>query len=138
MIIDATNLIAGRIGTYVAKKALQGEEITIVNAEKAVIVGDKKKILAEYKRRRERGSPMVGPFFPRQPDRFLKRTIRGMLPYKQPRGVKAYKAIKCYMGVPREFEGKETQTISNANVEKVMNSKFLSVKDICSYLGGSI
>ena len=34
MIIDATNLIAGRMATVVAKKVLQGETVDIINVEK--------------------------------------------------------------------------------------------------------
>lgn len=136
MIIDATNLIVGRLGTVVAKKALLGETIEIVNSEKAVISGDKTKVFAEYKRRRERGSPLVGPFVPRQPDRFVKRTIRGMLPYKQPKGVTALKNIKCYRSIPEEFEGKKIETIKEANVSKLTKAKHVTVGDICKFLGG--
>ena len=39
MIINAENLILGRMTTYAAKKALQGEEVDIVNCEKAIITG---------------------------------------------------------------------------------------------------
>ncbi|MHB8605591.1 MAG: 50S ribosomal protein L13, partial [Thermoplasmatota archaeon] len=35
-IIDADGLIIGRLGTRVAKRLLAGEEIHIVNAEKAL------------------------------------------------------------------------------------------------------
>jgi len=45
MIIDATNLIAGRLATFVAKKALLGEEIEIVNSEKAVLTGKKSDLM---------------------------------------------------------------------------------------------
>ena len=49
MIIDAKDLIAGRIATVEAKKALLGEEVSIVNAELAVITGRKKNIMEKYK-----------------------------------------------------------------------------------------
>jgi large subunit ribosomal protein L13 len=136
MIIDATNLIVGRMGTFVAKKALLGEEISILNCDRAVITGEKARILADYKRKKERGSPLVGPFFPRQADRFVKRTIRGMLPYKQPKGRAAFDRIKCYIGVPSDFQNKKLESISQADVSKVLNAKHLSVKDVCKFLGG--
>jgi len=44
MIIDATNLILGRLGTYVAKKALLGNKIDIVNCENSVVTGNRKRI----------------------------------------------------------------------------------------------
>lgn len=136
MIIDATNLIIGRMATVVAKKALQGEDISILNSEKAVISGDKKTTLAKYKQTRERGAPLVGPYFPRQTDRFVKRTIRGMLPYKQPKGREAFDRIKCYKGVPAEFQDKKAETIKEANISKTMNIKYLTVEDVCKFLGG--
>ena len=138
MIIDATNLILGRLATFVAKKALEGETIDVINADKAIITGDKKKVLAEYKRKRDRGSPLVGPYFPRQSDRFVKRTIRGMLPYKRPRGEKAFKSIKCHAGVPADLQDQKAETIGSANVIKLSNTKFLTVKEICTFLGGTI
>ena len=45
MIIDASNLILGRLATFVAKQALLGEQVFIANCEKSVISGDKANIL---------------------------------------------------------------------------------------------
>ncbi len=36
MIIDANNATAGRLASFAAKKALQGNEIFIINCEKAL------------------------------------------------------------------------------------------------------
>ena len=49
MIIDATNLLVGRLATVVAKKALLGGKIDIVNAEKAIISGPKRLVINKYK-----------------------------------------------------------------------------------------
>ena len=51
MIIDASNLIAGRIATVVAKKALLGETIDIVNSEKAIVTGSKTQVFARFKQK---------------------------------------------------------------------------------------
>ena len=51
MIIDASDMILGRLATYVAKKALLGEKVDIVNCEKAVITGNKKSVFEKYKKR---------------------------------------------------------------------------------------
>ena len=48
MIIDATNMIAGRIATHIAKKALLGEDIVILNSEKAVLTGNKDWLLSRF------------------------------------------------------------------------------------------
>lgn len=134
MILDATNQILGRMATEVAKKALLGEKIDIVNCEKAVISGNRSQILGEYKHRRERGTPAKGPFFPRMPERLVKRTIRGMLPYKQYKGELAFKRIKCYVGVPEEMKNEKFQKIEKADVEKLPNYKYITIKEICGSL----
>ena len=38
VVVNAENAVVGRLASYVAKVALNGEEVTIVNAEKAIIV----------------------------------------------------------------------------------------------------
>ncbi|MFH1770468.1 MAG: 50S ribosomal protein L13 [archaeon] len=136
MIIDATDSIIGRVATVVAKKALQGEEIAVVNCEKAIMVGNKAEILAKYKNRRERGAPLIGPYIPRQADRFFRRAIRGMLPYKQPKGKEAFGRIMCYKGVPKNLQDKNAETIKEANISRLTHTKYLTVKEICMFLGG--
>jgi large subunit ribosomal protein L13 len=133
MIIDATNLIVGRLGTAVAKKAILGETVDIVNCEKAVITGRKEIILGKYKAQSDRGGPMAGPFLPKQADRFLKRAIRGMISYKNARGSAAFKRIKCYKGLPPEFEGKETETLENAQLPKKITN-YLTVNELTNLL----
>ena len=102
-VIDGSEHILGRLATYVAKDLLNGEQIVIVNAEKIVITGRKEQILEDYKQRRDRGVKgrnRRGPYYPRMPDRMVKRSIRGMLPYQQPKGRTAFKKLKVYIGVP--------------------------------------
>lgn len=131
MIIDANDLILGRIASFVAKKALLGERVDIVNCENALITGNKDQIFEKYKNKKRRGIPAKGPFFPKMPDMFVKRTVRGMLPYKKEKGEKALKRIKCYIGVPAQFKDKKFETIVKANITKVPSLKYLKVKDIC-------
>lgn len=108
IIINAENAILGRLASYAAKQALLGKDIIIVNAEKAVIVGKEKDILEKYRRKKRLGgSGLKGPFFSVDEEKIMKRTIRGMLSYKQERGRNALKRIKCYKGIPKEFENKE-------------------------------
>jgi len=134
MIIDAKDLIAGRIGTVAAKRALLGEEVFILNADKAIITGSKKVVLGKYATQAKRGEPFHGPFLPKAPDRFLKRLIRGMLPYKQAKGRDAFKRIKCYSGIPDGFKDKKLETIEKANVLKMQNLKYITVGELCSLL----
>lgn len=41
MIVDATGLVLGRLASVAAKSLLAGEEVKIVNAEKALITGSR-------------------------------------------------------------------------------------------------
>jgi|SRR3989338_784793 len=136
MIIDATNLIIGRMASEVAKKALLGEKIDVVNCENAVISGNMAQILAKYRQRRERGTPTTGPFFPRAPEMLVKRAIRGMLPYKQYKGKTAFKRIRCYSGIPAELRNDKLNKIENAELKKLPNYNYITVKDVCIFLRG--
>jgi len=135
MIIDAKDLILGRLATFVAKQSLLGEKIDVINCEKAAISGRKDQILKKYKNLLEKGTPVKGPFIHRSPDRFVRRAIRGMLPYKQPKGSAALKNIKCFIGIPKEMENKKPETLKNANISKIPNLNYIMVKDLCKQLG---
>ncbi len=104
LIIDATNATLGRLSSFAAKQALLGKEIIIVNCKKAIITGNKSSIAKEYYESRARGGhSLKGPNFPKAPERIVKRTIRGMLSYKQGRGREALKRIMCYNEIPQEY-----------------------------------
>ena len=135
MIIDAKDLILGRLATVAAKKSLLGNNVDIVNSEEAVITGNKKKIIACYVQKRDRGIPLKGPYFQKNSDRFLKRAVRGMLPYKQAKGREAYDRIRCYIGVPEKLKGQKTETILAANLMKLPNVKFIKLGILCKLLG---
>jgi large subunit ribosomal protein L13 len=134
MIIDASGAVVGRLATIVAKRLLNGEEIVIVNSERAIITGKKEAIKEEYMKRREIGSSRKGPFFPRTPDRILKRAVRGMLPYQKPRGRKAYKNLKAFIGKPKEFDGKEVESIDRAMKSP---ADYVTLGDLAKYMGWS-
>lgn len=137
MLIDANNLIIGRLGTFVAKKALLGEKIDIINCEKAVISGKKETIFAKYKQRQDMGVPKKGPFLKRMPDMFTKRILKGMLPMTKPRGREALKKIKCHIGVPEQFKGKAAETLTEANADKLPTLKKITIAEVCRFLGAN-
>ena len=136
LIIDATDTILGRLASFAAKKALEGYEVIIVNAEKAVITGNRKTVIKEYQEKRQRGNPYKGPFFPKRPDRILRRTIRGMLPWKTHRGRVAFKRVKVYIGIPKELEGKEIMKLPEEyTVKKLKIPKFIYLGELSKILG---
>ena len=134
-IIDASGATLGRLSTNTAKRLLKGEEIAIINSEKAIISGKKFSIKERYKQKREVGTYRKGPFYPRMPDKIVKRTIRGMIPYQTPHGRTAIKKLKCYMGVPKIFEGKKFETIKEAEKQPV---DFITIEELSRSLGAKI
>lgn len=137
VVIDATDLILGRLASVVASHLVQGERVAVINAEKAVITGTKKAIISRYKSRlqiRTHTSPWKGPFHYRRPDRIVKRTIRGMLPWKKPKGKDAYKRLRVYIGVPEYLEQAPVQTINHAHIKK-SDSTYITVEILSNEIG---
>lgn len=137
-VIDATDLILGRMAAVVAKRALLGETINVVNCENAVISGTKSDIFNRYRIRLAKGSQSKGPFFPRKIDAIVRRAIRGMVPYKQGKGKLAFKRVQCFVGVPEELAKEKLETIPEANVSRLARAKHTRLSDIGIYLGGKI
>jgi large subunit ribosomal protein L13 len=134
IIINAKGLILGRMASIIAKRLLQGESVIILNAEKAAISGKRLQIVKSAKTFLEVGHPRKGPYHPRRPDKIVRRTIRGMLPRKKPKGKQAYKRLKVYLGTPSEFNNEETQTIPEANAEK-LKSPYITVGELAKEIG---
>ena len=130
-VVDATGAPLGRLSSLLAKQLLNGEEIAVINAEKAVIVGSRREIEKRYRQKREvGGTKRKGPFFPRMPDQILKRTVRGMLPYQQPRGRKALKNLKTYIGIPDQFAEVPAEQLADT-----ATSTSLNLGDLATFLG---
>ncbi|OGS42985.1 MAG: 50S ribosomal protein L13 [Euryarchaeota archaeon RBG_13_57_23] len=136
IVINAEGLILGRLCTHVAKKIRNGDEVVILNAEKAVISGRREQLQQFYLHRRHRASSQSkakGPKYPRTPDRILKRTVRGMIEYRKPWGKAAYRRLKVYIGVPKEFKDVKAETIETA--KKPHLDKYVLLGEITNYLG---
>ncbi len=123
-LVNAEGLIVGRMCSKVAKRLLNGEDVIILNAEKAVFSGKKKSKVLEAHIFLEVGAPRRGPFHYRRPDRFLQKAVRGMVPYKQPKGKNAYKRLKVFMGVPLEFKNQEMITFTEASAANLKGPHF--------------
>ncbi|MEM2937525.1 MAG: 50S ribosomal protein L13 [Candidatus Bathyarchaeia archaeon] len=135
-VINAEGLILGRMASIIAKRLLKGEKIMVVNAEKAVISGKKKSKVSEAKEFLEVGYPNKGPFHYKSPDRILRRTVRGMLPYKQPKGKQAYKRLKVFIGIPEELKGLEMETLKEAQAKK-LTCPYLTIGELAREIGWS-
>jgi large subunit ribosomal protein L13 len=134
VVIDAENAVVGRLASYVAKRALSGEEeVIVINAEKAIMTGNREYIFEKYLQKRNRKSitnpRRMGPKYPRRPDDIVRRIIRGMVPYKKPKGRDAFKRVKVMVGNP---DGKTPDiTIS----EMPNTNKYITVGELSKYLG---
>lgn len=139
--IDATNHRVGRLATRVAKMLLENKRVVIVNAEKAVFVGDSKRIVEKWKRWMEirtLTNPRRGPFHHTRPDLFLKRRIRGMLPsyWKHKRSRIVFKRLRVYIGVPKQYRNAKMMTIDDALIDPMSGKyKFMYLSELCRELG---
>ncbi len=135
VLINAQGLIVGRLSSIVAKKLLEGDEVTIINAEKAVLSGAKAMTFAEYKQAVDRGTKEKGPYFPKRPDAIIKRAIRGMLPYKAQRGKDAMARLRIYIGLPSELQGQQATTLEKASVDRLSSYKYMELGELSKQLG---
>jgi large subunit ribosomal protein L13 len=137
IIVDADGLILGRMASKVAKSLLNGNKVIILNAEKAIISGKKKSKVAEAKEFLEVGSPKRGPFHYRRPDRILRKTVRGMLPIRQPKGKSALKRLRVFLGIPKEFEEKQMITLKEAKASKLKGPS-LTLGELAKEIGWNV
>jgi large subunit ribosomal protein L13 len=133
IVINAEKCVAGRLASTVAKRLLKGEEIVIVNAEKAIILGNPDATHATYEQKIKRGDPYHGPFYPKQPERILRRIIRGMLPFHRARGRDAYRKLKVYRSVPAELKNEKAEIISSTRSKA--GCKFVRLEEISGKFG---
>lgn len=126
-IIDGENAVLGRLASYVAKEAIKGEEFVIVNCEKVIVTGDRLKTQEHFKEKKSRvGWSQKGPKHSVVSYKIVKRCIRGMLPeHRWGRGKDLFKKIKCYNGVPKEFE-----SVEKIKFENTKKCKYIQVKEI--------
>lgn len=134
--IDADNLIYGRISTYVAKSLLNGEDVTVVNASKVVVTGRRDFVLQKFLHMRDLGSVRKGPYYPRTPDKILRRSIGDMLPKKTPRGKDALKRCIVYATMPEELQNVEFTKVDGTQNEKV--NGFVTLAEVAKIMGQKV
>lgn len=143
MIIDAKKQVLGRLASYAAKKALLGEEVIVINAEKALVSGKREAVIGDNLKKleiRNLGNPRRGPFYQKRPDRYVRRVIRGMLPYKKGRGREAYARVMVYVGFP-EQEIKKKHKLDKVEVMRLKGTQkilkdYVTVGEVCKSVGG--
>ncbi len=133
-IVSAENAIMGRLASIVAKRLLNGEKIVIVNANKGIISGNSKFITSKYRQRwriKTKSNPLKGPFYPRKTDHILRRTVRGMLPFRKSRGKEAYNRLLVFKGIPDSLKDKEIEIIQESQ-KLNPKSSYISLEELNS------
>ena len=137
VVVDASSCIAGRICSHVSKLLLQGKRVTIVNAEKAMLSGNRYKTIDSYKEHLGINSvtnPIHGPFHPRRPDTILSKMVRGMVPKRKPSGLSAFKHLRVYIGVPEGMKGAKMEFFEDSKITKP-ESYYISIAEVAKQIG---
>jgi large subunit ribosomal protein L13 len=136
IIVDGTNMIAGRLCSHVAKLLINGNRVSIVNTENVMLSGDRDAIIKSYRQFLEIASinnPKFGPFHPRRPDTMITKMVRGMLP-KKPSGKTAFKRLRAYLGVPNELKSMTTTQFDDARIKRP-SPYYTSIGDLGKLVG---
>jgi large subunit ribosomal protein L13 len=134
VVVDARDCILGRVASQVAERAMDGERVAIVNAERAVITGGRDDVMSVYRDRVRVGSDR-GPYYPKRPDGIFKRAVRGMIPYKTTKGREAFENVRVYVGNPYD---EDPTVLDETSLDRLSNIKFVSLGEISEQLGANV
>jgi large subunit ribosomal protein L13 len=137
IVVDAANCVAGRMCSHVSKLLLQGNRVAIVNAEKAMLSGDRYKTIQLYKEHLEINSvtnPIHGPFHPRRPDTILSKMVRGMVPKRKTSGVEAHQRLRVFIGVPEEMKKAKIESFEDSKITKP-ESYYITMGEVARQIG---
>ena len=137
MIIDAKGVVLGRLAGLAAEQALRGNTVHIVNSAEAVITGRAKNTIEKAKKRQEIGVVKQGPYTPKKPAGLMRRAIRGMLPWKKPRGKEAFTRVKCYEDYPEDIKGEVLAVSDKIKATKLTTLKRMTLGELCIAVSGA-
>ena len=147
VVVDARDCIMGRVASQVANRALDGDRVAVVNAERAVITGSEDDVMSTYRERDAVGSDQ-GPNYPKRPDRIFKRAVRGMVPHKETRGREAIERVRVYVGNPyddgaaddddEEADAVEPAVLEGTSLDRLSTIKFVSLAEVSENLGANV
>jgi large subunit ribosomal protein L13 len=137
IVVDGSNCISGRLCSKVSKLLMQGNRVSVVNAEKVMISGNKYEVIDSYKKTLEISSvtnPIHGPFHPRRPDTIITRMIRGMVPKRKPSGIQAFKRLRVYIGIPEDLKNSTIKAFDDTKITK-QESFYISMGEVAKQIG---
>jgi len=140
IVVDAKGHLAGRLASYIAKEALNGQRISVVRCEKLLISGSKyrnKLKVMDFRNKRTSTNPKKGPIHQRSPAQILLRKVRGMLPHKSPIGAAAFGRVKCFDGCPLSLNAKKKFVVRDALkcVRMKPRARFCNIADVATVCG---
>jgi len=135
VVVDARDCILGRVASNVAEMALDGQRVAVVNAEDAVVTGSDEDVVGTFRKRTELGSDK-GPAYPTRPDGILKRSVRGMVPYKRERGREAFANVRVYVGDP--FDDEDAETLEETSLDRLSNIRFVHLGEVSERIGANV
>ncbi len=145
-VYDATGKILGRLASQVAKEMISArksgrqQRVIIINAEEAIVSGPRSKVFSDYRAKYKLNHARKGPYFPRMPDKIIKRTVRGMLPYqKNSSGRGALRDLRVEIGNATNLSAEELpeyhQWGETGKIDRDLPNKFVRLGEISSHLG---
>lgn len=140
VLIDAEDMILGRLASAVAKLLKYGYRVYVVNAERAVISGNPHTVKESYALWFEiktlRNPQKWSPHRPRNPVSIVKYTVRGMLPKSPFKKVSLLKKLRVYIGYPEEVKKMNLRQmeIPEARANRLKH-EYVTVGEVAKYLG---
>ena len=138
IVVDATDHIAGRLASNVAKLLVKGNRVSIVNCEKIMMSGTRSNQIKEYREFLEINSIINykhGPIHYRRPDTVMSKMIRQMLPFdRKPSGKESFQRLRTYIGSPKEIKSLEKIQFEKAKIRKTP-SNYTALGELCRVIG---
>ena len=135
VVIDAEGVVVGRLASYVAKRLRgkhradwtphidTGDHVIIINADKAVLTGNKYNDKTYYWHTGYPGGiksrTAKDIFEGRFPDRILRKAVQRMMPKESPLARKQLAKLRVYAGTEHPHEAQKPEVVDFAS----MNSK---------------
>ncbi|MDD3233491.1 MAG: 50S ribosomal protein L13 [Candidatus Methanomethylophilus sp.] len=137
-VIDAKNLVYGRLATNVADLIMKSEEVVVLNAEQLIITGEPSMVFATFKQKVDRGdiSKRKGPYLPRRADLIFKRCVWGMIPRYTTTGREAYRKLHVFVGEPKQFV--DAKKVRPAEAVRELNCKYVTLGQVAEFLGSTV
>jgi len=118
VVIDGKGHLLGRLASVVAKELLNGQHIVVVRCEDLNISGslfrNRLKFMSFLRKHSNTNPRKHSQIHYRAPSKMFWRALRGMMPYKTPRGAASLDRLKVLDGVPAEYEKKKRMVVPAA------------------------